>query len=198
MSTDPIWRTRWNLGSLEYEITKKENLSVGSIIQSLCTLVEREIGQMATVEIYTHTLGDDTAFQADLTEEGRKEELYQYVKEERDLNYIEMYVTLHAYDDQGGQVKLPNGIQMDLDVYDDVDYHLLEIKINTDIFAPFYYEESSRSIAVAEKNFPLLKAFLEGVGTSFEGEWEELFILPYMYGYFCDQGFYIREEEEYD
>ncbi|QKG83864.1 hypothetical protein GXN76_04810 [Kroppenstedtia pulmonis] len=195
MSTDPIWRTRWNLGSLEYEITKKENLSVGSIIQSLCTLVEREIGQMATVEIYTHTLGDDTAFQADLTEEGRKEELYQYVKEERDLNYIEMYVTLHAYDDQGGQVKLPNGIQMDLDVYDDVDYHLLEIKINTDIFAPFYYEESSRSLTVAEKNLPLLKSLLEGVETVFEGEWDQIDIPPYMDDYFLENGLRIKMDE---
>ena len=195
--SDNIWRTRWNLSSLDYVIIRTEGLTIVSILQSLVALVEKGIGEMRIAEVYTYSLGDDTAFQGDLAEEGRKEAMYEFVERElQDLAYIELNATLHGYDDQGHQVKIKNGIQLDLDVYDDVDYHLLEIKLNTDIFAPFYYEKTSRSYKVAEKNFPLLKGFIEGVGATFEGKWDEVMILPYMYGYFRDHGLQIKEEEE--
>lgn len=196
MSMDNIWRTRWDLASMEYEITRKDDLKVVSILQSLFALVEKGIGQMGTVEVYTNTLGDDTAFQGDLVEEGRKEALYQFVEKElQDVDYIDLYITQHGYDEQGRKVKIPNGMELCLSLMSD-DYYLLEIRMNTDIFAPFSYEETSRSFSVAEKNFPLLKDFIEGVGTTFAGKWEEILIPSYMYGYFCDHGLRIEEEEQ--
>ena len=197
MSTDNIWRTRWDLASMEYEITRKDDLKVVSILQSLVALVEKRIGRMGTVEVYTHTLGDDTAFQADLTDEGRKGDLYQFVeKEPQDLDCIYLYIIQRGYDDQGHMVEIPNGTNFVLYVNHASDHHLLDVVLNTDIFAPFYYEKTSRSYKVAEKNFPLLKGFIEGVGATFEGKWDEVMILPYMYGYFRDHGLQIKEEEE--
>lgn len=197
MSTDNIWRTRWDLASMEYEITRKDDLKVVSILQSLVALVEKRIGRMGTVEVYTHTLGDDTAFQADLTDEGRKEALYQFVEKElQDVDYIQLHATLHGYDDQGHQVKIENGIQLDLDVYDDVHYYLLSIKLNTDIFAPFYYEKkTSRSLTVAERNLPLLKNFIEAIETIFEGKWGQIDIPPTMDDYFLENGLRIKIED---
>lgn len=197
MSTDNIWRTRWDLASMEYEITRKDDLKVVSILQSLVALVEKRIGRMGTVEVYTHTLGDDTAFQADLTDEGRKGDLYEFVeKEPQDLDCIYLYIIQRGYDDQGHMVEIPNGTNFVLYVNHASDHHLLDVVLNTDIFAPFYYEKTSRSYKVAEKNFPLLKGFIEGVGATFEGKWDEVMILPYMYGYFRDHGLQIKEEEE--
>lgn len=195
MSTDRIWRRGWDLGSLEYELAKKEDLSVLSIIQSLCALAEREIGQMSTVEVYTHTLGDDTALQGDLSEEGRKEELYQFiVQEEKDLNYIYLYVTLHGYDDRGNKMEMKDAMHFTLYVEQD-GQHLLLIRMNTDIFAPFYYEETHRSMAVAEKNLPRLKAFLQGVETTFEGKWDLIDLPAYMDEYFWENGMTNKMED---
>lgn len=190
MSTDNIWRTRWDLASMEYEITRKDDLKVVSILQSLVALVEKRIGRMGTVEVYTHTLGDDTAFQADLTDEGRKGDLYEFVeKEPQDLDCIYLYIIQRGYDDQGHMVEIPNGTNFVLYVNHASDHHLLDVVLNTDIFAPFYYEKkTSRSLAVAERNLPLLKDFLEGIETTFEGKWDLIDVPAYSDDYFWENG----------